>query len=95
MAKDLLNKGPGRDEGGSPSLDEALLDEHAGDADPARLAELYGEAAAGHKAAGDIEAACFFFTHAFVFALEAGDEELVSRYRASLIRHGREEPEWG
>ncbi len=95
MAKDPLNNGPGSVEGESLALSKALLDEHAGDGDPARLAALYGEAADLREAAGDVEAACFFFTHAFVFALEAGDEVQVSRFRDALIRHGREEPESG
>ena len=53
------------------SLDTALIAAHdAGDA--ARLARLYAEAAGDFASLGDIDAACFFDTHAYVFALEAG-----------------------
>lgn len=56
--------------------------------DPHALAALYGRAALGLEQNGDIDAACFFYTHAFVFALEAGSEA-AKTYRAALLRHAR------
>ncbi|MEO0621928.1 MAG: hypothetical protein AAFU49_15175 [Pseudomonadota bacterium] len=67
-------------------LDRALLDAHARD-DGSALVGLYARAA---DLANDTEAAAFFLTHAYVFALETGDpasEELHCRLRAL----GREE----
>ena len=52
-------------------LDAALLEAHAAD-DGVKLATLYTEAADLAEGTGDIEAACFYMTHAYVFALEAG-----------------------
>ena len=69
-------------------LDAALLAAHeAGDG--RALVTLYQQAAAQ---AADIDAACFYLTHAFVFALEAGHPD-VSLIRARLIAEGREPPE--
>jgi hypothetical protein len=51
------------------SLQDRLLAAHARD-DRAALVGLYTEAA---DTAADIDAACFFLTHAYVFALEQGD----------------------
>ena len=53
--------------------------------DSGRLAELYFSAAQHEEASGQIEAACFFLTHAYVFALEAGSHSatfIVERLRA-------------
>jgi hypothetical protein len=50
------------------------------------LIDLYTQAA---EAAPDVEATCFYLTHAFVFALEAGDAR-ASELRAQLVAHGRE-----
>ncbi len=54
--------------------------------DGAAVARLYG--AAG-DASSDIDEACFLWTHAFVFALEAGLAE-AEIYRAKLVAEGRE-----
>ena len=67
------------------SLDARLAAAHA-DADLAALVALYEEAADG---APDVDTACFFLTHAYVFALEAGDAR-TERLRARLVEHGRE-----
>jgi len=66
-------------------LHEALLEAHAG-ADRARLIRLYEQAA---DSAGDLDAACFFLTHAYVFALEAGHPQAPHLHRR-LKAHGRE-----
>ena len=74
-------------------LDRVLLCEHANGADPGRLAALYREAGILREADGAIDAACFLYTHAFVYALEAGNAALINSVRSALVRHGREEPE--
>lgn len=69
------------------AVDRALLDAHARKDGPA-LVRLYTEAADGFEADGDIDAACFFLTHAFVFALEAGVPEVQALNRR-LAERGR------
>ena len=66
--------------------DQDLLNAHAAD-DTARLCELYHQAA---LASDDIDAACFYATHAFVFALEC-DHPTRCYIHAFLVKHGREE----
>jgi hypothetical protein len=53
------------------ALNAALLDAHEAGNGPA-LAALYGEAAGCLETQGDRDAACFYYTQAYVFALEAG-----------------------
>lgn len=70
-------------------LDAQLIAAHESGDLPALVA-LYSKAAQEAEAAGDVDAACFFLTHAYVFALEAGDarsEALHQRLKA----YGREE----
>ncbi|HBG98744.1 MAG TPA: hypothetical protein DDY29_08475, partial [Rhodobacteraceae bacterium] len=55
-----------------PVLDAALLDAH-GQGDTGALIGLYALAAERAEAAAAAEAAGFFRTQAWVFALEAGD----------------------
>ncbi len=56
---------------GRAELNAALLAAHdAGDTK--ELSRLYSEAASQSEREHDIEAACFFLTQAYVFALEAG-----------------------
>ena len=55
--------------------------------DSAALIRLYTEAA---DAANDLDAECFFLTHAYIFALEAGASQAVVLH-ARLIANGREE----
>lgn len=52
-------------------LDTLILSAHAAD-DRAALATLYGAAAQAFNAGGDLQSACFFYTQAYVFALESG-----------------------
>lgn len=72
----------------STQLDAALIAAHdAGD--QAALVQLYRDAGEEREEAGDIDAACFYYTHAYVFALESGHEatgELLNR----LVRYGRD-----
>ena len=55
------------------------------------LVQLYTEAADRNEALGDVDAACFFLTHAFVFALEQGAPE-AKALNKRLADHGRAEP---
>ena len=66
-------------------LDARLLAAHAAQ-DRLALIELY-EAAA--QAANDDTARGFYLTHAYVFALEAGDPR-AENLRAELVNMGRE-----
>ena len=62
-------------------LQDRLLAAHARD-DRAALVALYTEAA---DSVGDVDAACFYLTHAYIFALEKGDpasEALYQRLKA-------------
>lgn len=69
-------------------LNARLLAAHAAD-DRRALAELY-EAAA--KATDDEDAAGFFLTQAYVFALETG-HAATGRLRAALVAAGRDTPD--
>ncbi len=70
------------------ALHAQMLAAHAaGDTDA--LVTLYSAAAEG---AADVDAACFFLTHAYIFALESGDTR-AAPLRAQLVSHGRETPD--
>jgi hypothetical protein len=71
------------------TLDRALLAAHAA-GDHAALVTLYRDAATLREQQGDVDAACFYLTHAYVFALEqgAGGAEAL---RTRLMEYGREE----
>ncbi|WP_291730600.1 hypothetical protein [Leisingera sp. F5] len=71
-------------------LDRALLKAHE-DKDNAALVQLYTLAGDRAEAAGNIDAACFYLTHAFVFALEAGQPEAKELNRR-LAERGRAHP---
>lgn len=68
------------------NLDSRLLAAHEA-GDHWSLVSLYTEAA---DAAADLNAACFYLTHAYVFALEQNHPSQAA-LRARLIEHGREE----
>ncbi len=70
----------------SVDLHTRMLAAHARP-DHAALIALYTEAA---DAANDLDASCFFLTHAYVFALEAGAPQAPQLHRRLAI-HGREE----
>lgn len=53
------------------TLDAALIAAHEA-GDPAMLAALYRKAAKTLERLGQVDAALFFFTQAYVFALDAG-----------------------
>ena len=67
------------------SLDSQLLEAHDAN-DTAALVSLYMQAA---DDTDDINAACFYLTHASVFALERGDKA-ADALRERLAAHGRE-----
>lgn len=67
------------------TLDTRLLAAHDAN-DTVALVDLYTQAA---DQSDDIDAACFYLTHAYVFALELGSPMAVI-LRARLICHGRE-----
>ncbi len=69
-------------------LHDRLLAAHAAGDGPT-LARLYAEAAAREDARGAPDAAAFFLTHAYVFALECGAAD-AARLRAELVARGRE-----
>ncbi|MEM7506053.1 MAG: hypothetical protein AAF415_04850 [Pseudomonadota bacterium] len=70
-------------------LDRALIAAHeAGDSE--RLTVLYAEAADEAETAGNVDAACFYLTHAYVFALESGAPQAADLHRR-LKAYGREE----
>ncbi len=68
------------------TLEARLLTAHER-GDHEGLATLYAQAA---DVAEDVNAECFFLTHAYVFALDVGDGR-AEELRARLILHGREE----
>lgn len=77
-------------------LDRELIAAHERQ-DGTALVRLYGLAGDRAEAAGDIDAACFYLTHAFVFALEAGAPEAPALNRRLAARgraHDLEFPEW-
>ena len=68
-------------------LNAQLLAAHAAGDTPG-LIRLY-TAAADQVEKDDLDAACFYLTHAYVFALELGDAACPA-LRARLVAHGRE-----
>ncbi len=68
-------------------LNARLLAAHEAD-DRLALVQLY-TAAADRIEAQDLDAACFYLTHAYVYALELGHADCLV-LRARLVKHGRE-----
>ena len=69
-------------------LDEALRRAHEAHETQA-LISLYTQAAETAEATGDAEAAGFYLTHAYVFALEQGSTKAPALH-ARLVAMGRE-----
>jgi hypothetical protein len=69
-------------------LEAALLAAHERD-DKAALVSLYHDAGAIKELMGNINAACFYFTQAYVFALETGDPASASLL-GKLVQYGRD-----
>ncbi|MCF2872246.1 hypothetical protein L0664_14315 [Octadecabacter sp. G9-8] len=66
------------------TLDDDLIAAHAV-GDRAALVRLYTYAA---DQTDTTDAACFYLTHAYIFALELGHED-TAKLHARLARHGR------
>ena len=66
-------------------LDAQMIAAHEAH-DHEALIRLYTQAA---DTANDLDAACFYLTHAYVFALEAGARQSAGLH-ARLKKHGRE-----
>lgn len=67
------------------NLDDRMISAHAAQ-DRMALIKLYREAA---DSVNDRDASCFFLTHAYIFALEAGTSE-AQNLHARLKAQGRE-----
>ena len=70
-------------------LDARILAGHAA-GDVEILAALYREAGLIAEADGEIDRACFFYTQAYVFALDAGLVDAAANLKHKLITFGRE-----
>lgn len=69
-------------------LDGALIDAHSRDDNEALIA-LYEQAGFAREKCGDERGACFYFTHAYVFALEQGAPQ-ADQIKARLVNYGRD-----
>lgn len=69
----------------SEVLDTAMIAAHEAH-DNAALVRLYTQAA---DTVNDIDASCFYLTHAYVFALEAGAPNARALH-SRLVKYGRE-----
>lgn len=74
----------------SDDLELALLKAHADENMPA-LVQLYTEVGNQCEAAGKTDAACFYLTHAYVFALDVGTDE-ATELNERLVDYGRASP---
>ncbi len=71
------------------ALDTALIRAHT-DYDLNALVTLYQKAGLSCIDANDVDAGCFYLTHAYIFALEAGFSE-AHEIHTVLVSYGREE----
>ncbi|MGI9394259.1 MAG: hypothetical protein ACR2OY_06400 [Boseongicola sp.] len=70
-----------------PDLEARLLEAHAV-GDLVKIASSYALAADQAEEKENFDRACFFLTHAWIFALEAGDAA-ADKYRKRLAEYGR------
>lgn len=70
-------------------LHTALLRAHEQN-DLKQLVILYRKAGMSRLDTNDVDAGCFYLTHAYIFALEAG-LSLAKEIHGTLVAHGREE----
>ena len=73
---------------GKSWLDGALIDAHSRDDNEALIA-LYEQAGLASEKTGDEMGACFYFTHAYVFALEQGAPQ-AEQLKTRLVNYGRD-----
>ncbi len=71
------------------ALDTAIMAAHDAD-DRARLSALYLQAGELKLAEGDVNAACFLFTQAYVYGLDGGNDEARHAAHTHLVKHGRD-----
>ena len=69
-------------------LNAALMKAHE-NLDHAKLIDLYVQIGEEKLSINDIDAACFYFTHAYVFALESGSSK-ARELNQQLVKFGRE-----
>lgn len=69
-------------------MDAALIEAHRR-GDKEALVDLYERAGSDALDIGNIEAGCFYITHAYIFALETGSKA-TGRLHGLLTRLGRE-----
>lgn len=70
------------------ALETSIQTDHAA-GNLADLARHYADGAALYEGQGEVDAACFFWTQAYVLALDAGIDALVQAMHAKLDRFGR------
>lgn len=70
-------------------LDRAILAAHAAK-DIAALVPLYRQAGETMIKGGNLNAGCFFLTHAYIYALDCGDDAAPEIHQ-TLVAYGREE----
>ena len=61
------------------------------DQDLDALPGLYLQAARLRESEGEIDAACFFYTQAYVYALDCGDTDNANQARLKLKAFGRDQ----
>ena len=71
-------------------LNLEILQAHRDGRTASELAQLYHRGTGLLFSSGDADAALFCCSTAYVFALEAGEEDLVKELHATLCKHGRE-----
>jgi hypothetical protein len=71
------------------SLDDTLVAAHAAQ-DKSMLVSLYRQAGDQMLDLGKVDAACFYLTHAYIFALDTGDPSADTIHQI-LVDYGREE----
>ena len=71
------------------ALEAAILAAHA-TGDEMALSLLYAKAGDLRLAAGNLDAACFFHTQAYVFALSSGNVAAAVKSHGLLRKFGRE-----
>lgn len=70
-------------------LNAEMLAAHAA-GDKLAIMRLYHQAGSQMLANGEIDAGCFYLTHAYIFALDCGSAEAAVIHQI-LVAHGREE----